>query len=44
MDDNDFALVKIHTDENGSDMLTRSLLMEKLIACQMRAGLVDSPI
>ena len=44
MDDGDFVLVKIHTIDNGLDMLTKTLAMEKLIACLMRVGLVDSPI
>ena len=44
MDENEFALVKIHTYENGSDMLTKILSTEKLIACLLKTGLVDSPI
>ena len=40
--DGDFALVKIRTDDNGSDMLTKTLPKEKLVAC--RAGLDDSLI
>ena len=44
VNDNDFALVKIHTYENGSDMLTKALPMEKHIACRTRASLVDSHI
>ena len=34
-------LKKIHTDENGSDMLTKILPREKLEYCRQEAGLVD---
>ena len=34
-------LEKIHTDENGSDMLTKTLPKEKLEYCRQAAGLVD---
>ena len=44
VEDGDFALVKIHTDYNGSDMLTKTLPKEKIVASRMRARLVDSPI
>ena len=44
VDENEFVLVKIYIDENGSDMLTKILSMEKLIVCQLKTGLVDSPI
>ena len=30
MEEEEFTLVKIHTDENGSDMLTKNLPMERL--------------
>ena len=43
VDENEFVLAKIHTNDNGSDMLTKTLSMEKLIACQRKTGLVDSP-
>ena len=43
VDENEFILAKIHTNDNGSDMLTKTLSMEKLIACQRKTGLVDSP-
>ena len=44
MEENEFALAKIHTNENGSDMLTKVLSMEKLVACRQKTGLVDSPL
>ena len=34
-------LEKIHTSENGSDMLTKCLPKEKLKACRQRTGLVE---
>ena len=34
VDDVEFALVKIHTDDNGSDMLTKSLPMDRLRVCR----------
>ena len=43
MDENEFALAKIYTDDNGSDMLTKILSMEKLIACRRKTSLVDFP-
>ena len=43
VEENEFVLAKIHTDENGSDMLTKVLPMEKLVVCRQRTGLVDSP-
>ena len=43
MDENEFALENIHTDDNGSDMLTKILSMEKLVSCWRKTGLVDSP-
>ena len=36
-------LEKIHTDENGSDMLTKTLSKEKFELCREAAGMVDSP-
>ena len=44
VDENEVALVKIHTDENRSDMLTKTLSMETLIACRLKTGLVDFPM
>lgn len=35
-------LEKIHTNDNGSDMLTKALPREKLEACRMIAGMVNS--
>ena len=43
VEENEFALAKIHTNENGSNMLTKILSMEKLVACRKRIGLIDSP-
>ena len=43
VDDREFALVKIHTDDNGSDMLTKTLPMDKLRVCRQRTGLTDFP-
>ena len=34
-------LAKVHTSENGSDMLTKTLPKEKLEACRRRAGLSE---
>ena len=34
VDENEFALENIHTDDNGLDMLTKILSMEKLVACR----------
>ena len=34
-------LEKIHTSENGLDMLTKCLPKEKLKACRQRASLVE---
>lgn len=34
-------LEKIHTDDNGSDMLTKSLPREKLEACRLVAGMAN---
>ena len=42
VDDGEFTLVKIHTDDNGSDMLTKNLPMEILKVCRQRTRLVDS--
>ena len=32
----EFVLVKIHTDDNGSDMLTKNLPMDRLRVCRQR--------
>ncbi|KAG6401055.1 hypothetical protein SASPL_137900 [Salvia splendens] len=36
-------LEKGHTDENGADMITKSLPRDKLEICKREAGLVESP-
>ena len=41
LESNQLYLEKIHTSENGSDMLTKCLPKEKLEACRQRAGLVE---
>ncbi|KAJ4721959.1 Retrovirus-related Pol polyprotein from transposon TNT 1-94 [Melia azedarach] len=35
-------LEKIHTDDNGADMLTKSLTRDKLETCRLIAGMVES--
>ena len=42
VDDGEFALVKIHTNDNGSDMLTKNLPMDRRGVCRQRTSLVDS--
>ena len=42
MDDQEFTLLKIHIDDNGSDMLKKTLLTDKLRAFQEKTGLADS--
>ena len=37
--DREFVLTKIHTIENGSDMLTKVLTTDKLQACRKQIGL-----
>ncbi|KAG8364646.1 hypothetical protein BUALT_Bualt18G0019000 [Buddleja alternifolia] len=37
------TLDKVHTDDNGADMLTKSLPREKLEVCKSEAGLVVPP-
>ena len=39
-----YALEKIHTDDNGSDMMTKSLPAVKFDSCKEKAGLVEQPI
>ncbi|CAJ2642124.1 unnamed protein product [Trifolium pratense] len=34
-----FSLEKIHTDENGSDMMTKTLPVTKMICCRKKAGM-----
>ena len=40
----ELQLEKVHTNDNGSDILTKSLPKEKLEACRRRAGLVQPTI
>ena len=42
LNDNLFELEKIHTDHNGSDMLTKTLPKEKLEVCHSIVGMVSS--
>ena len=44
VEDKDFALMKVHTEENGSDMLIKVLSAEKLDTCQRRVRLTNHPI
>lgn len=41
LNDNLFELEKIHTDHNGSDMMTKALPREKLEACRLIAGMAN---
>lgn len=36
-----FLIEKIHTDENGSDMMTKTLSVSKMICCRKKAGMVE---
>ena len=38
-----FLLEKVHTDNNGSDMMTKALPMMKLDSCRSKAGMMDLP-
>ena len=40
----ELQLENVHTNDNGSDMLTKSLPKEKLEACRLRACLVQPTI
>ena len=44
VEDREFALTKIHTTENGSDMLTKVLTPDKLDACRKQIGLTLHPM
>jgi len=35
---------KVHIDQNGSDMLTKVVPKSKLLACRLKAGLMEPPI
>lgn len=42
LEDNFFEVAKVHTDDNGSDMLTKALGWEKLKICCSIVGMVNS--
>ena len=42
IEDKMFELDKVHTDDNGSDMLTKVLASEKLKICCSIAGMANS--
>ena len=44
VEEREFVLTKIHTAENGSDMLTKVLIPDKLDACRKRIGLTRHPL
>ena len=44
MKEKEFVFVKIHRNDNGFDMLTKLLSMNKLKACWLKVALVDFPI
>ena len=44
VEDKDFALTKIHTEENGSDMLSKVLSAKKLDVCRRRIGMASHPM
>ena len=44
VEEREFVLTKIHTAENGSDMLTKVLTPDKVDACRKRIGLVRHPM
>ena len=44
VEDQDFVLTKIHTEENGSVMLTKVLTTDKLDACRKQIGLTRHPM
>ena len=39
-----FSLKKIHTDDNGSDMMTKPLPTMNFVSCKKKAGLVEQRI
>ncbi|KAK9698616.1 hypothetical protein RND81_08G117800 [Saponaria officinalis] len=39
LESNLLHIEKIHTDDNGSDMMTKTLPMEKLDVCRRKAGM-----
>ena len=42
VEEGEFTLLKIHTDENGSNMMTKSLPMDRLRVCRQRTELTYS--
>ena len=44
VEDKTIALTKIHTEENGSNMLTKVLSMEKLDLCRRRIRMASHPM
>ena len=44
VEDKEFSLVKVHTNDNGSDMLTKVLGAEKLNVCRQRLRLMKYPM
>ena len=44
VEDKDFALTNIHTEENGLNMLTKVLLAEKLDMCRRWIGMASHPM
>ena len=44
VEEREFVLTKIHTAENGSDMLTKVLISDKLEACRKLIGLARHPM
>jgi len=43
LDEKLLQIEKIHTDDNGSDMMTKTLPMQKLEICRRKTGLVEPP-
>ncbi|KAI4323953.1 hypothetical protein L6164_023534 [Bauhinia variegata] len=41
LDKKQFSLEKIHTNDNGSDMMTKTLPMGKFATCRMKVGMVE---
>ena len=44
VEENLVELEKVHTDQNGSNMLTKILPKSKIEACRLKAGLVEPPM
>ena len=44
VEEEDLALTKFHTKENGSDMLTKVLSTEKLDVCRRWIGMASHPM